>query len=106
MRGFRILVTLMAIMMLVPVHGNADMTAMQQSQNDEEQPDAENATLRIWSNGNQNHWSHLQFDDQNMKKICGTVKVAVPQWILNTMKPTLTSVEHDRWRRYCWKNQG
>ena len=66
MRGFRIVVTLMALMLMVPVHGSADMTAMQQSQNDEKQPDANNTTLRIWSNGNQNHWSHFgSSDDQN-----------------------------------------
>ena len=68
------------------VHGSADMTAMQQSQSDEEQPDANNTTLRIWSNGNQTTGLILAvLMTRTMKKISGTAKVqAVPSpWTLN-----------------------
>ena len=94
MRGFRILVTLMALMLMVPVHGSADMTAMQQSQNDEEQPDANNTTLRIWSNGNQNHWSHFgSSDDQNDEENIWYGESSSSTLTVDlkfTMKPTLS----------------
>jgi hypothetical protein len=94
MRGFRIVVTLMALMLMVPVHGSADLTAMQQSQNDEEQPDANNTTLRIWSNGNQNHWSHFgSSDDQNDEENIWYGESSSSTLTVDlkfTMKPTLT----------------
>ena len=86
MRGFRIVVTLMALMLMVPVHGSADMTAMQQSQSDEEQPDANNTTFEFGRMETKTTGLILAvLMTRTMKKISGTAKVqAVPSpWTLN-----------------------
>ena len=62
MRTGHIVALMLALMLVIPVQGG-DVSVMQSSQNDEEQPNANNTTLRLWSDGSSNEWSHFAASD-------------------------------------------
>jgi len=62
MRTGNFVALLLALMIVVPVQGG-DVRTMQANQDDGEQPDANNTTLRLWSDGSSNEWSHFGASD-------------------------------------------
>ena len=62
MRTGNFVALLLALMIVVPVQGG-DVRTMQATQDDGEQPDANNTTLRLWSDGSSNEWSHFGASD-------------------------------------------
>ena len=93
MRTGHIVALMLALMLVIPVQGS-DVSAMQSSQDEGKQPDANNTTLRLWSDGNSNQWSHFgPSDDQHTEDNIyeDTRKSGVMTIDLKfTMKPTLT----------------
>ena len=62
MRTSHFVAIMLALMIIVPVQGG-DVRTMQATQDDGEQPDANNTTLRLWSDGSSNEWSHFGASD-------------------------------------------
>jgi hypothetical protein len=64
MRTGHFIALMLALMLVIPVQGNG-VSVMQSSQDDAKQPDANNTTLRIWSDGSNNEWSHFGAGDDS-----------------------------------------
>ena len=62
MRTGHFVALMLALMIVVPVQGG-DVRTMQATQDDGKQPDANNTTLRLWSDGSSNEWSHFGASD-------------------------------------------
>ena len=62
MRTGHLIALMLALMIIIPVQGS-DVSTMQSSKDDAKQPDANNTTLRLWSDGSSNEWSHFAASD-------------------------------------------
>ena len=62
MRGKAFLCLLVVALLMTPVQAG-DTTAMQQSTEDPKQPNANNTTMYIWSNGMASYWTHFNTND-------------------------------------------